>query len=500
MRVDFFFMKEKEPKRKRVDIIGAGIAGLCVGVYLQKSGFETTIYEKHSSAGGLCTGWKRGDYTFNGCLHWLLGSRKGISFNTFWKEIIDLEELDFQYFEERSQIEIDGEIFHLYNDIDTFETYLLKLAPEDKIWIARWCDSVRKIVPLLDYLPPVRTNLMVGLKLLPMLPFMKYWAKYSNRQYAEKFHNPLLRKALQNIYDNEVRMSVLLFAQAYMAKKVAGYPLGGSKNFAEKLANRYTKLGGRLQLSSPVESVIVRDRRACGLQLKDTTTEADFVVSTADWNWTVFTALDGKFINRKLAELRHPKKEQIFYSFLMLHLGINAELHNLPHFSRFPIDELTTPDGSKYSTLEMHIYNYDPHLAPRGKVTASVNLTTREGQFWIDLRRNDYEKYLSAKKQLKEEIFARLRTKFGTEFVEKIEIAELATPATYHRYTANYLGSSQGWTPMNDITKRLPVRNTLSGLKNFFMAGHWMEAGGGVPVALISARKVAMRINKLAKL
>jgi len=31
----------------------------------------------HSLPGGLCTSWKRGEYTIDGCLHWLSGSAPG---------------------------------------------------------------------------------------------------------------------------------------------------------------------------------------------------------------------------------------------------------------------------------------------------------------------------------------------------------------------------------------------------------------------------------------
>ena len=49
---------------KSVDIVGAGIAGLSVGCYLQMNGYRTQIFEQHELPGGLCTSWKRGGYTF----------------------------------------------------------------------------------------------------------------------------------------------------------------------------------------------------------------------------------------------------------------------------------------------------------------------------------------------------------------------------------------------------------------------------------------------------
>jgi len=54
--------------KKKIAIIGAGIAGLSAGAYAQMNGFDSTIYESHNLPGGLCTSWKRGDYTFDGCI------------------------------------------------------------------------------------------------------------------------------------------------------------------------------------------------------------------------------------------------------------------------------------------------------------------------------------------------------------------------------------------------------------------------------------------------
>ena len=55
-------------ERKKVIIIGAGIAGLSAASYLQRNGYDTEIFEAHSLPGGLCTSWKRVDYTFDYCI------------------------------------------------------------------------------------------------------------------------------------------------------------------------------------------------------------------------------------------------------------------------------------------------------------------------------------------------------------------------------------------------------------------------------------------------
>src|SRR3972149_4521692 len=72
---------------KSIIILGAGIAGLSAGCYGQMNGYRTQIFELHSLPGGLCTSWKRKGYTFDGCIHWLVGSGHGSSFYRVWQEL-----------------------------------------------------------------------------------------------------------------------------------------------------------------------------------------------------------------------------------------------------------------------------------------------------------------------------------------------------------------------------------------------------------------------------
>ena len=61
------------------------------------------------------------------------------------------------------------------------------------------------------------------------------------------------------------------------------------------------------------------------------------------------------------------------------------------------------------------------------------------------------------------------------------------------RYTGNWQGSYEGWLPTPRILgRRIPY--TLPGLKDFYMAGHWVVAGGGLPSAALSGRYVAQMI------
>lgn len=99
----------------------------------------------------------------------------------------------------------------------------------------------------------------------------------------------------------------------------------------------------------------------------------------------MFDLLDGKFTNNHMLELRDLKKLEVFYSVVHLGFGINADLKDQPHFSRYPLKaDLILPDGTKYDRLEVHVYNYDRTMAPPGKSAVVVSFYTKNGDWWLD--------------------------------------------------------------------------------------------------------------------
>jgi len=496
----------------KITIIGAGISGLSAGCYLQMNGFETEIFEKHSKPGGLCTSWKVGEYTFDGCLHWLLGSNNSNPFYKLWSELIDMESVEFVSHEVRVDIEVEhstdkygSRVFHLYTDLSRLENYMVDIAPEDAVRIKKLIRSMRRIQryempPEIKTLPAFYSmKQKIGMiKHLPLLFFMLRNRYVTNFSFAEKLRNPFLREAFRMIYDGEeFPLIIITIPLAFSDLKGTGYPVGGSLRFSKRIEEKYLSLGGKTHYNSGVKEILVKNDSATGILLEDGREIAsDITVSAADWYFTVFKALKGNFTNKKILDLRDGKSFQVYYSVINVSLGISRPLSDLPHFSRFPIPkELVSPDGTIYTRMELHVYNYDPTLAPAGKTCVSVSFYTRKGEFWIDLYRNDRQKYEKAKSEFAEEVIDILEWKTG-RIKEFVEVIDVLTPATFHRYTNNWKGSTQGWLPGKNIMASSPVGFELPGLKNFFYTSHWSFPGGGLPVAIKTARDLAQVISR----
>jgi hypothetical protein len=74
----------------------------------------------------VCTSWKRGDYTIDGCIHWLVGSGPNDVFYNLWNELIDMKSIRFVDHEEYIRVEDEDRNFiSVYTDIDRPELELL---------------------------------------------------------------------------------------------------------------------------------------------------------------------------------------------------------------------------------------------------------------------------------------------------------------------------------------------------------------------------------------
>jgi phytoene dehydrogenase-like protein len=284
---------------------------------------------------------------------------------------------------------------------------------------------------------------------------------------------------------------------AFFDKKSSGYPVGGSFLFAKKMEEKYLSLGGKIHYHTGVKEIITDDARATKILLDDgREMSSDITISSGDWYSTIFTLLKGKYINNDLTELSREKKLKVYYSVVLISLGISRTFEGYSHFFRFPLDEdLVSPDGTRYSRMEVQIYNFDPTLAPPGKTVVSIIFYTRKGNYWIDQRNSDIHHYNQTKSAFASMVISILEEKIG-DIRERIEVVDIATPATYFRYTNNWQGSVQGWLPGKNIMASSPVDFELPGLKNFYFASHWSMPGGGLPVAIKTSRDLAQIICK----
>ncbi|MFC2014632.1 phytoene desaturase family protein [Chloroflexota bacterium] len=334
--------------------------------------------------------------------------------------------------------------------------------------------------------------------MFPILRFMSKWGRISTLDLAQRVKNPLLRQFLLTYAElPDYSMIVLLMAIAWHHNKHAGYAVGGSLEFAQAIERRYLDLGGEIHYKSPVDKILVENDNVVGIRLADGTKHyGDIVISAADGRTTIFDMLDEKYINDKIRN--HYYSSPLFPPLIQIALGVNRSFDEVPHLVsgiNFPLKKPVIIAGKELTRLGVHVYNYDPSLAPKVKTVLKVLLNS-DYDFWKELKQ-DTKRYKAEKNQIADQVITLLEQRFPG-LVNQVKMRDVATPMTWERYTSNWRASHEGWL-MTTRNLNMQMSKTLPGLQNFYMAGQWVEPGGSLPYVAVSGRNVAQIICKKDK-
>ncbi|GAB4367483.1 MAG: FAD-dependent oxidoreductase [Elainellaceae cyanobacterium] len=482
-------------------IIGAGIAGLAAGCYAQMNGYRTCIFEMHTLPGGLCTAWQRQGFVFDGCLHYLFGSGQGQPFNRLWQELGAVQRQTFVNHTELMQVrDANGRTLIVYSDPDRLEQHLCALSPRDRPLIKQFCAGIRAFtrfdLSLLQQQPKALMKPLDWARLVRhLLPFacpMAIWGKRSAQEFAREFNDPFLRRAMPQMFAwSSIPVMVGMSLLAYMHTHNAGFPVGGSLEFARAIERRYRELGGEIHYDSQVERVLIEDDRAVGVRLySNEEYRAERVISASDGHNTLFGLLRGQYVNRQMQ--RYYNGQLPTHAQLQISLGINRDLSSKPHWITHLLDKPVQIAGDKRYEIGVKHYCFDPSLSPPGKSVLMVMLTTHYDYWQRIYGRSLYH----AEETQEANILIDQLEQFYPGIKADIEVMDVATPLSYERYTGNWHGSSCGWL----LTKQtLPLMicglpKTLPGLRQFYMVGQWVEPGGSVPVVAMSGRNIIQQI------
>jgi phytoene desaturase len=500
------------PSRRPVFIIGAGLAGLAAGCYCQMNGYQTRIFERHSAPGGVAATWRRGPYTVDGGIHFVMGHRPGQPLYDLYRELgafpaAKVRDLNtFGRFLDQES----GRRLSLTGSVDDMAFALRAFSPADVGLTDKLISGTRSLartgVANLEFgRAPELAGPTGTLKMLWQLRAAAYFfvGPYARpmRTFAAGARDPVLRRALENLFFPEVPVWFVMMLLALASEGQLGLLEGGSEEFVRAIADRYTSLGGEIIYGAHVEEILVNEGRATGVRLAGGNCDCDggasgrpgrvesgagAVVSAADGHSTIFGMLGGRYTDATIR--RRYATWPLIRPYVMVSFGVAAVFDDLPPFTTVALARPLDIGGHSTDTMVIRVFNYTSRFAPPGKTVIQAEFEST-WDFWNDLRHADPAAYAAEKRRVADLTLDRLEGIFPG-IAAKVEMTDVATPYTTWRYTRNREGAFEGWLPTPSVIMT-PIRRTLPGLRDFYMAGQWVVPGGGVPPCLISGRDVA---------
>lgn len=488
----------------RVIIIGGGIAGLTAGIYAQRAGLQSTVYERHTLAGGLCSYWRRKGFLLDNCVHWLTGTRQDTDIYKVWEDTGVLGNgVEVIQPESFMQVEQGGQSLNLWHDLERVRADMLALSPEDAgatEEFIRLC-RIYNDVALVAHKPMEQLGILEYARLIWKMRKVgkvhRIYQRMSIPDYAERFKHPLIRKFLTAYFPKFYNVASLFYTFAAFCHSNADLPRGGSKGIIDRMTERYRSLGGELQTGKEAESINIQGGHAWSVTFTDgETAEADYIIAACDLFHTMTRLLPLEYTDPYMTEhfVTEPQKYPT-YSSTDLYFAVDHITRDLPCALALDIPNLQV-NGKPVEIAFMKHFNYEPSFAPEGKTVLQVLFTQYEDDFayWDHLRREDMQAYRAEKLLVAQAIEESIVKRFP-QLEGHLSLLDICTPATNARYCNTYKGAFMSFalTPENE---KLYHRGRVQGTDNLYLAGQWLQAPGGLPNAAVTGKFAIQRLLK----
>ncbi|WNZ22891.1 NAD(P)/FAD-dependent oxidoreductase [Leptolyngbya sp. NK1-12] len=495
-----------------VIVIGSGIGGLSCAALLAQYGFQVTVCESHSIAGGAAHGFERNGFKFDSGPS-LYSGLSSPSPNPL-RQVLDAigEEVPCLTYETWGCRLPEGD-FDTSVGADQFCDVLQRLRGGQAV--SEWRNLQQIMEPLQAAaiaLPPaalrwdwqaVRTIGQFAPALVRYAPQMTKLTGAFTKIIDNKITDPFILNWLNLLCfllsglpasDTSAAEVAFMFADWYRPQVALDYPVGGSAGLVNALVRGLKRHGGTLLLNAHVEQIVVERQRALGVKLRngEILRARQAVVSNVSV-WDTLKLIPAEAIPDSFRRQRQATPD--CDSFMHLHLGIDAA--GLPDLACHYIvvndwsQGITAPQNVVLVSIPSIL---DPSLAPSGKHVIHVYTPGNEPyDLWQTLDRRSVA--YAEQKQQRAEVMWQALERIVPDIRSRCEVKLVGTPLTHERFLRRHRGS---YGPAISAAKSFfPTGATP--LAGFYCCGDSTFPGIGLPAVAASGMIVANTIAPVEK-
>ncbi len=487
--------------KKKVIIIGSGIAGLATAIRLQKQNFEVHVYEANSYPGGKITEIHKEGYRFD-C---------GPSLFTMPQYVEELFSISNQnvsnYFSYTKKDKIcnyfyeDGTRFTAHADEKKFAQTAAKVFEVEPSQVLKYFEKSKKkydttvslfleksLHKLSTFISIDTINALIKIKTLDIDTTLH---KVNSKMFKDNRLVQLFdRFATYNgssPYQTPGIMSMIPHLEQYYG---TFFPNKGMYSITKSLYQLALDLEVMFHFDAKVDQIVVEKNIVKGILIHDTYIESDLVVSNMDIVPTYRHLLRDQKAPEKI--LKQPRSS----SALIFYWGIKnsfpeLDLHNI-FFSENYKEEFTAIFEKKQVSNDPTIYinitsKEEASDAPKGCENwfVMINVPGNQNQDWDRII-----------KEAREDVLKKLSRILDKDVKSLIATEEILDPRRIEHNTQSYQGSLYGSSSNNTYAAFLRHPNFSRKIQNLYFCGGSVHPGGGIPLCLLSGKIVSELIQK----
>lgn len=490
----------------KILIIGAGIGGLTSATLLQQAGYDVTVLEAQSYAGGCASTFIHKGFRFESGATVVGGFQPngphalvGDMLNLTWR-VRPHDPAWVTHLPDRS-------VALTADNADV----LKKFPHTAKFWEQQtriasiaWSLSAQGLPfpprSMAEFLQLAKVGLLNFPRDLRIIPFafstVYDWLRWHGLHKDEAFVRFLDAQLLISAQTTTQHVNALYGATALDLARQGVYHIEtGIGGVADILIEKLQSLGGNIHYKQRVTQIEMKNGRAVGVWAQkgrkgkeQTFFEGDFIIAnTTPWD---LNNLLGENSSRGLK--RESARRKLGWGAFVLHLGVNAEA--IP--ADFPdhhqvIGDITSPLGETNSIFMSLSPTWDTSRAPVGQRAMTITTHTNVSQWW-DLLKADESAYYAQKEVYTQKILAQAE-KIIPNFQDNITLLLPGTPVTYQFYTDRHMGMVGGF-PQTSLFK---ARSPRTGIPNIRLVGDSIFPGQSTAGVSLGAIRVADDVRRV---
>ncbi len=493
--------------RKRIAIVGAGLAGLSAAALLAKKGFDVTVFEKNATPGGRANRLVTPEgFTFDTgpTLLLMLSSLKKL-FKKLDRDLNDYMQLkllepsyrvfysDGTEFNSSTNIALmTKEIREKLQNEKEIESYLRFFSYLSRLYrltIPHFVD--RNYRRLSDFINPKSLYYLATLKMLGSL----------YRKVSSYFEDERLRMlfSFQTMYlgISPFEAPSVYGVVTYMESGEGIYfPVGGMYKIVESLERVAKEYGVNFRYNSEITKIEKEGGRAASLTINNSTTEKfDVYLVNADLPYAYETLL-GETPKKNVVPQNGDLKTSS--SAYMMYLGVDKQYTHLLHHNvvfsadyKRNLDDIferqVLPDDPAFYVCIPN--RSDPSLAPEGSDAIYVLVPVPHRTPNVDWERDE--------PAFRETVLKRMSERLGmTDIKDHIVYQKTFTPDDWASQYNLWKGSAFGLSHSFFQSAYFRPQNKSKTLENVYFAGASTVPGNGIPMVIISGSLAAARIEE----
>jgi phytoene desaturase len=479
-------------------IIGSGIAGIAAAIRLAVKGYDIAVFEANSYSGGKISEIKQDGFRFD-------AGPSLLTMPQYVDELFTLAGKDSADYFRYTKVDPickyfyeDGTKLTAWADRQKFINELAEVTNEPYENISKFIDNSESIYNIthkvflegsfghfktyfssdalktLFRLPRIdafRTMHIANKGFLKDTRLVQFFDRYATYNGSDPYRAP-------------ATLNVIPHLEQHFGAYFHG---GGMYTIVQSLVKLAEELGVQFHYNSPVDEIILKNKKAVGIKVNGEIINSDIVVSNMDV-WFTY--------NKLLANhpQLHPKKilnRERSSSALIFYWGIKKQfqeldLHNIFFSADYKAEfEHIWQKQSIYHdpTVYLNISSkYKSDDAPSGCENwfVMINVPSNTGQDWDSLIK-------SAKANILEKLPRILKDDIG----QFIVCESILDPRSIENNTSSYQGSIYGASSNSRFAAFLRHANKSSKIKNLYFCGGSVHPGGGIPLCLLSAKIVS---------